>query len=285
MKRVLLSLLLLGAAPAFGQEGGLQPVDGGQPAPRDVGGWIGDDTQPAQPAPAQPAPDGAPAGGGADPLAPGAAPAPAAADPAPAPVDPEEQRRRGRQIDKNYKAALDIYEDMDDPRHGVEMLERRIANNEKIVSDYRRRLAQSQEQRRTLQVDLFNRMFYLRQQKERGQLNQEAYDRLARQEERNYEERVAALKGEIDACQRELSQAQERLDSLRAEKRMIDAMMSKSGRRGSGAQAKAPIPAPKPGERVLTALEERLRQLDKFEVHSTMGGVHPRDVGIGQAPQ
>lgn len=277
MKRVLLTLLLLGAAPAFGQEGGLQPVDGG--APRDPGGWAGDDTQPA-PAPEEGA---APS---ADPLAPSATPAPAPAEEAaPAPVDPEEQRRRGRQIDKNYKAALDIYEDMDDPRHGVEMLERRIANNEKIVSEYRRRLAQSQEQRRTLQVDLFNRMFYLRQQKERGQLNQEAYDRLARQEERNYEERVAALKGEIDACQRELSQAQERLDSLRAEKRMIDAMTSKSGRRGTAANAKAPLPAPKPGERVLTALEERLRQLDKFEVRSTMSGVHPRDVGIGQAPQ
>ncbi len=282
MKRVLLTLLLLGAAPAFGQDGGLQPVDGG--APRDPGGWAGDE-QPAQPAPA---PDGA-APAGSDPLAPGATPAPAPTDAgepaAPAPVDPEEQRRRGRQIDKNYKAALDIYEDMDDPRHGVEMLERRIANNEKIVAEYRKRLAQSQEQRRTLQVDLFNRMFYLRQQKERGQLNQEAYDRLARQEERNYEERVSALKGEIEACQRELSQAQERLDALRAEKRMVDAMMSKSGRRGSGSAAKAPVPAPKPGERVLTALEERLRQLDKFEVRSTMGGVHPRDVGIGQAPQ
>ncbi len=281
MKRVLLTLLLLGAAPAFGQDGGLQPVDGG--APRDPGGWAGDE----QPAPPQPTPTPAPEGAApsADPLAPGATPAPATEEAAPAPVDPEEQRRRGRQIDKNYKAALDIYEDMDDPRHGVEMLERRIANNEKIVSEYRRRLAQSQEQRRTLQVDLFNRMFYLRQQKERGQLNQEAYDRLARQEERNYEERVAALKGEIEACQRELSQAQERLDALRAEKRMVDAMMSKGGRRGTTAQGKAPVPAPKPGERVLTALEERLRQLDKFEIRSTMGGVHPRDVGIGQAPQ
>ncbi len=279
MKRLLLSLLLVGAAPAFGQDGGLQPVDGG--APRDPGGWAGDETPPA-PTPT-PAPD---AGGAADPLSPGATPAPAPAEEAaPAPVDPEEQRRRGRQIDKNYKSALDIYQDMDDPRHGVEMLERRIANNEKIVAEYRKRLAQSQEQRRVLQVDLFNRMFYLRQQKERGQLNQESYDRLARTEERNYEERVAEHKGEIEACQREMAQAQTRLDGLRAEKRMIDAMMSKGGRRGTTAQGKAPIPAPKPGERVLTALEERLRQLDKFEVRSTMGGVHPRDVGIGQAPQ
>lgn len=257
-----LALVLLLAGPAAAQD---------QPAAPDVGGWLGDDTPPpAQPAQAQ------------DPLAAPAAPAddaPAADAAAPAaPVDPQEERRRSRQIDRNYQAALDIYQDMDDPRHQVTNLDRRIANNERLTTDYRRRLQQAQEKRRQSQVELYNRVFFLRQQLERGQVTQDVFDRLARQEEVKHEERTATLKGDIEAWTKEVREGEQRLEAMRAERRMLEAMNPRpKAKPGQAAGA----PAQRPGARLVGSLEERLRQLDRFEPRNTMDQVHPRDVGVG----
>ncbi|MCO5166577.1 MAG: hypothetical protein M9894_09455 [Planctomycetes bacterium] len=277
----LTALLLLGPA-ALAQEP-LRPSDplAGPPI-RDIGGWLGEDAplpgaRPAAPAPAAPP---APAGGGAvgaeDPLA---------APPAPAPEDPEkarqEARRRDRQISRNYQQAIEIYEDMDAPDHQIAALDRRIANNERLVADYRRRLGEGQQQRRNMQVDLFNRTFFLRQQRERGQITQEVFDKLIRQEERKYEEDSAGLKANLEAWHRELKQAEARLESMKAERRMLEASRPRTAVRRGQQQGGAPVPAPKPGERLIGTLEERLRQLERFNTRSTMEGVHPRDIGVG----
>lgn len=277
-----LAALLL-TAPAFGQEP-LRPTDDplagpstGETAPiRDIGGWLGEEPLPgAAPAPVAPAPAAEGAAAGGDPLAPTAA----------EPVDPEkarqEQRRRDRTIDKNYSSAIEIYEGMDDPAHQMTALDRRIANNERLIADYKRRISEGNRSRRGMQVDLFNRTFFLRQQRERNQITQEVFDKLIRQEERKYEEESASLKTNLEAWHTELKQAEERMVSLKAERRMHEASVPRQTRRGRGGQANGPVPAPKPGERLIGTLEERLRQLDRFNTRSTMDGVHPRDVGVG----
>lgn len=275
-----LGALLLGlCGTAAAQEGGLRPVEEDpRPPIRDIGGWLGDE---GAPEPAAPAPGARPAD---DPLAPApaprAAPAPAPLEPepaAPAPLDPAEERRRAKQIDKNYGDALSIYESLDDPSRQLDALERRIKNNERLVADYRRRLGQAQEQRRELQVELFNRTFYLRQQRERGQVPEDAYARLIQQEERRYEERSLEHKENLEAWTRELREAEARLEALRAERRMFDVMNPRPRKAAAAAQA----PAPKPGERLIGTLEERLRRLDRFETRHPLAGAHPRDLGAG----
>src|SRR5690606_19661617 len=151
-----------------------------------------------------------------------------------------------RQINKNYQSAIQTYEQMDDPNHQITALDRRIANNERLVSDYRRRITEGQQQRRTMQVDLFNRTFFLRQQRERGQITEEVFNKLIRQEERKYEEESAGLKTNLEAWHRELKEASARLDSLKSERRMLEASLPRQARRGRGQQAGA-VPAPKPG--------------------------------------
>lgn len=281
VRGVILAALLL-AAPALGQEP-LRPTGdplagpSGENAPiRDIGGWLGEETLPgAAPAPVGPAPSEQAVPEGGDPLAPTEA----------APVDPEEakkeQRRRDRTIDKNYSSAIEIYEGMDDPGHQMTALDRRIANNERLIADYKRRIAEGTRSRRGMQVDLFNRTFFLRQQRERNQITQEVFDKLIRQEERKYEADSASLKTNLEAWHTELKQAEERMVSLKAERRMHEASMPRATRRGRGQAADGPVPAPKPGERLIGTLEERLRQLDRFNTRSTMDGVHPRDVGVG----
>lgn len=260
---------------------------------RDVGGWLGEEQLPGAP-PAAPATEAAPAapaaeGGATDPLAGPAATAPDAAAPAPAPVDPEQERRdarkRERTINKNYNDALQIYEGMESPDHSINALDRRIANNERLIADFKRRIAEATAQRRAFQVDLFNRTFFLRQQRERGQITQESFDKLIRQEERKYEEETANLKGNLEAWHKELKESVARLESLKSERRMLDASRARAPRRNGrgGQQAGANVPAPKPGERLLGTLEERMRQLDRFNTRSTMEGVHPRDVGVGSS--
>lgn len=279
-----LAALLL-ALPAQAQEP-LRPTDDplapqadGTPPIHDIDRWLGDDdplpgAPPAPPAPPPPPPPAA----GEDPLA----PAPSAA---PAPEDPEkarqEARRRERRIQRNYESAIQTYEQMDDPTHQIAALDRRIANNERLVADYKRRIADGQQQRRTMQVDLFNRTFYLRQQRERGQITEEVFNKLIRQEERKYEEESAGLKMNLEAWHRELREATARLESLRAERRMLEAAVPKRPRRAQAQGRGGDVPAPKPGERLIGSLDERLRQLDRFQTRSVMGGVHPRDVGVG----
>lgn len=271
--RLSLAGLVLACGAAVAQDGGLKPVEESPPPVKDLGGWLGEESKaPAAGEPA-PAPDQ-----GADPLAPGAGAAPEAAPP----VDPAQQaldeKKRGKQIDRNYQQALEVYDDLGQPRHQMSSMDKRIANNERIVREYSERLAKSGDERRRLQVELFNRTYYLRQQKEKGQIDQASFDRLIAKEEREYEARVKNLKADIASWEKEVAQASKRLETMRGERRMLQATLPREGRRLRGdPQAAA---KPRPGERLLGALDAQLRQLERFEPRNTMDTVHPRDVGV-----
>lgn len=269
-----LSLTALCGAPALAQER-LQPVDPppaaeGSPPVQDLGGWLGEEDMQ----------------GGGDPLAPESdpmppAPAPQAdAGPAePAPRSPEDERNRRRQINRNYDKALGTYEDLGAPGRDIGVLDRRIGNNERIVNSYSGRMNEAREQRRILQVELYNRMFFLRQQKEQGNIDDETFNRLSREAERNYADRAEALKGDLNAWRNEVSTAQDRLDSLRSERRMLEASRPRrSAPRGQSANQEELAPPPA-GVRLLNSLESRLQQLDQFQTRHAMRGVDPRTVG------
>lgn len=265
--------LVFSALPVWAQDG-LKPVEETPPPVKDLGGWLGE--QPATP----------PAEGATDPLLPPpAAPAaPEAGAPAPAvtetpPVDPLAEKKRGRQIDANYDKALKTYEDITQPHHKIEALKRRIANNEKIVRDYSARLATSGDERRRLQVELFNRTFYLKQQLEKGQIDQAGFDKTIAKEEREYEQRVKNLKSDIESWRREVSEAERRLVQMQGELRMLQAALPRAGRTLRGDKSAA-AKAPRPGERLLSGLDNQLRALEKFSPTHTMDDVHPRDVGV-----
>ena len=106
---------------------------------------------------------GAPAGG-ADPLAGGEAAKPAADPNAIQNDDP----RAGPIIDRNYRTAIQTYDNVLKDGESTENLDHRISTNEKLVADYKKRLAVSNEAKRRYQVELFNRTFYLKQQKDKG---------------------------------------------------------------------------------------------------------------------
>lgn len=271
-KLTTLAIALL-SLPALAQDG-LRPVEETPPPVKDLGGWLGENGGAAPPAE------------DADPLLPPAA-APTAPEAAPAPavtetppVDPLAEKKRNRQIDNNYQKALDTYDDMTQPHHKIEALKRRIANNEKIVRDYGARLAGSGDERRRLQVELFNRTFYLKQQLEKGQIDQAGFDKMIAKEEREYEARVKNLKGELDACRREKDEAEKRLVQLQGELRMLQAALPRAGRQLRGDKKAAAAKAPRPGERLLSGLDNQLRALERFSPYHTMDDVHPRDVGV-----
>lgn len=274
--------LLFACGPTLAQDGGLKPVEETPPPVKDLGGWLGEEGQ-AAPPPAEADPGPAPPAGGDDPLAPSPG---ASADGGPAaeaaPVDPAEQalqeKRRGKQIDRNYQQALDVYDDIGQPRHQLSSIDKRIANNERIVREYSERLARVGDERRRLQVELFNRTYYLRQQQEKGQIDQATFDRLIAKEEREYEARVKNLKSDIASWEKEVAAASKRLETMRGERRMLQATLPREGRRLRGDPAAKP--KMRPGQRLLGALDAQLRQLEKFEPRNTMDDVHPRDVGV-----
>lgn len=273
--------LLLAAPAALAQDGGgLRPIDpvqdplepGGSPS--DPGGWVGDDGAGPQPGQLGPAPAPAPAPGGqaGDPLA----------GPSEAELTPEERRRRDRVINRNYERALDTYQDASDPSHSLASLDRRIANNERIITEYRQRIAQAQEERRVLQVEMFNRILYLRQQRERGDITQQMFDDLARQEERQFEQRSRQVNEDLEAWHREVQQAEQRLTELRSRRRMLSATVPRQHRRHAQEQQQAAQqPQVGHGERIVTSMAERLRRLNRFRTHHCLDWVHPREVGVG----
>lgn len=253
----LMCLFALAAPAAMAQSGGLRPVEEGQPAP-DLGGWLGEEEL------------------AEDPLA---APAPQAETPPEPELSPAERRKRERQIDKNYDDAQKIYQEVLNADQS-EPLERRIAANERIVRECTERIRQAREERRTLQVELFNRALYLKQQKERGQITDEAYAKLIAEEERKAAERNQTLKQAIEQWTREVRESQQRLDDLKAQRRMLAAQRPRAlrGQRGGKGAEEQP---PAPGERLLSTLQQRMQKLDRFRTRHTLLGVHPRDVGVG----
>jgi chromosome segregation ATPase len=192
-------------------------------------------------------------------------------------LTPDEKRARSRQIDRNYSKAQDIYQGIINGDK-LEPLERRIANNERIVREYNQRIRQALGERRELQVQIFNQGFYLKQQVDRGQLSQSAYDEMIAKEEAKYEGRVKALKADVGQWRQEVKTAKKRLADLTAKRRMIVASRPKLRRKRGGKQG-ARGPKVQPGERLLSSLRAQLRKLNAFQTKHTLNGAHPRDLG------
>ena len=264
MTRLTHTLLLAAVAAGFtapASAQGLHPVEGGDQPIQDLEGWLDESTIPDAPSPTQ---------GGDDPLAPSA--------PAPEPeLTPEERAKRQRQIERNYGEAEKIYEGIinADP---VEKLDRRISNNERIVKEYQTRIRGAAKERRELQVSLYNRTFYLKQQVEQGKLTREGYERMITEEERKYRQRSAVLKEHYEAWKEELAAAQTRLRDLQSQRQMLLAQRPRAlrGQRGKKAQRQA-----RPGEALVGSLQQRLQKLGRFNTRHTMDGVHPRELGFG----
>jgi hypothetical protein len=249
-------VILLGlacVAPAMAQDG-LKPVDD------DAGGWLGEEEAEATP------PDDHDQ---ADPLSGGPA------TPLPAPqLTPEEQRRRSRQIDNNYRKAQDIYQGIINSDK-LQPLQRRIANNERIVREYNGKIRRGLAQRRELQVQVFNQSFYLKQQRERAQISQDVYDRMIVAEEQKYDHAVADLKKDVQLWRKEVKEAKRRLAELKSKQRVIVASRPKTRKRRKAAR-KAKI---RPGQKLMTNLSSQLRRLNRFRTKHTLEHVHPRELG------
>lgn len=217
---------------------------------------------------------------GQDPLGPKGAPAPAP-EPTTSPVKedeltPAERKKRGRLIDRNYSDAQRTYNEVlaKDP---TKPLERRIKNNEKIVTEFQGRIANATNSRRQAQVDLYNRTFFLKQQLDKKQITADVYDRLIREEEQKFQTSEANYKVNVVAWQKEVDQAQARLKSLRAQHRLLEAQKPRRAqprRQRRGDAATGPQ-----GSALVGTLRQRLARLGQFRRRHTMVGVHPRSLG------
>jgi hypothetical protein len=237
-------------------------------APKDPGGWRGQ--PPAAPAPAgvpQAAPAGAPTApaGGADPLAGGEAVKPAA-DPN---VIQNDDPRAGKIIDRNYAAAIKTYDDVLKDGESTENLDHRISTNEKLVADYKKRLAVSNEAKRRFQVELFNRTFYLKQQKDKGAIPDDVYEKLMKQEQKKYDDKSATTRSDCDFYEKEIADAEKRLAELRAERR-VTVVNNRTNFAGKGGIMGKPKPQRKPSEIQIGTLKDRLSKLSTFEPKNTM---------------
>lgn len=239
------------AAPACAQDA---PVDG-------TSGWLDEER---------------------DPLGPDAAPAP---EPKVGPVaedelTPAERRKRDRTIDRNYSEAQDTYSEIlsKDP---TGPLDRRIANNERIVTEFRGRMQQATQERRQAQVDLYNRTFFLKQQLDKGQITQDVYEKLIREEEGKFERAEATYKLNVGSWQKEIDEALQRLDGLRSQRRLLEAQQPRRQkprrtRGGEGGEGEGPR-----GSNLVGNLRSRLQRLARFERKHTLDYVHPRTLGAG----
>lgn len=220
---------------------------------------------------------------GRDPLSPTAQPAPEpGVDPVPEEeLTADEQRKRGRVIDRNYQEAQRTYGEVlaKDP---TGPLDRRIKNNERIVTEFSGRIENGTKARRQAQVDLYNRTFFLKQQLDKKQITPDVYERLIREEEDKFARAEATYKVNVVAWQQEVDEAQKRLDELRSQRRLLEAQKPRrpAPRRTRGGGEAEGEGGPQ-GSRLVGTLRDRLQRLGHFERRNTLDGVHPRTLGGG----
>lgn len=221
-------------------------VEGGQ---KDPGGW-------KQPTPA-PAQAGVPE---ADPLT----AKPAEVDPAQAEA---ERKKNDKIIENNYNSAIKTYENvLKNEGESVENLDHRIKTNENLVAKYKKQLAEANEVKRREQVNLFNRTFYLKQQRDKGAIPEDTFDKLMKTEEKKYNEKTTTARSDIDFFTKEIADAEKRLADLRAERRISTVTINSN----KAAQGKAKKPPVKQSTRVVNTLKDRLQRLSEFEPKHTM---------------
>ncbi|MEZ0227079.1 MAG: hypothetical protein ACAI25_00520 [Planctomycetota bacterium] len=282
-----LALLVALSGVAKAQDGKLQPTEGGN-APAMVGG-----DNPGAPAPAQdpvaPPPNTPQAPATADtptvegqPKDPGgwkqSTPAPAQAgvpeaDPLakPAEVDPAaaeaEKKKNDKIIEKNYDTAIKIYEGvLKNEGESMENLDHRIGTNEKLIAKYKKALAEANEVKRREQVNLFNRTFYLKQQRDKGAIPEDTFDKLMKTEEKKYNEKTSQARSDIDFYTKEIADAEKRMNDLKTERR-ISVTSIKATQAANGKKAKPPVKA---SQKIVNSLKDRLQRLSEFEPKHTM---------------
>jgi hypothetical protein len=231
--------------------------------PKDPGGWKG-----AQPAPA---PAGVPE---ADPLA------------GKAPVDPQaeeaERKKNDRIIDRNYDEAGKIYDKaLATEGESAENLDHRIQVNEKLIADYKGRLAKANAQKRTFQVELYNRTFYLKQQKDKGAIPEDTFDKLMKQEEKKYNEKSAQARSDVEFYEKEIADAEKRLNDLRTERRISTVMTNTKAGVNPNVKKKPPV---KQSVAMVNTLKGRMQALSAFEPKNTMDGAPLCDPCMTPAP-
>jgi hypothetical protein len=220
------------------------------PNAKDPGGWKGQTPPPTQAGVPQ----------ASEPLAQNPAPQ---VDPAQA----EEQKRKDdRIIDRNYEEAIKTYEKSFSEGESVGDLDHRIQTNEKMIATYKKRLAEANEVKRRQQVELFNRTFYLKQQRDKGAIPEDTFDKLMKQEEKKYNEKTAQARSDIEFFEKEIGDAEKRLNDLKAERR-ISVVNQKTTTMANGKPKKPPM---KQSARVVSSLTERLKRLSEFDPKHTM---------------
>ncbi len=202
----------------------------------------------------------------------------------PTPVDPaqeeETRRKEGRIIDRNYEEAIKTYEkSLGNEGEQLGDLDHRIQTNEKIVANYKKRLAEANEVKRRQQVELFNRTFYLKQQRDKGAIPEDTFDKLMKQEEKKYNEKTSQARSDVEFFEKEIGDAEKRLNDLRAERR-ISVVNTKTLQ----ASSKPKKPPMKPSQRMVTSLKDRLQRLSEFDPKHTMDTA-TLEVGPSLPPQ
>jgi len=215
---------------------------------------------------------------------------PLAAKPAPAPVDPaveeETRRKNDRIIDRNYEDAIKTYEHvLSNEGESSADLDHRIKTNEDLIARYKKLLAQANDVKRREQVELFNRTFYLKQQRDKGAIPEDTFDKLMKTEEKKYNDKTAAARSDIDFYEKEIADADKRLNDLRAERR-VSVATYRTNQYANGKPKKPPM---KPSQRMVGTLKEKLARLSEFDPKHTMDSASVEETVLapnpGAAPQ
>ena len=224
-------------------------------------------------------------GAGADPVPLGAEPqaapqgrpvAPAAVAPLPAGL-PQQQGGVGpagsspdapddsAEISANYNVTEEIYTKILEAQgQNTDGIDKRIASNQDIKNRYRPELVKNEDQMRRLQVDFMNRAFQLKQQKDAGQLSEEAYKRAIEAEQAKADRRKGAIVGDLQFYKEEMTQADVRLAELGGQKRTIE---DRVARENAGKPKKK-----NPSEALFEGFNGTLDKLSAFHTSFTMDG-------------
>ncbi|MEQ8767978.1 MAG: hypothetical protein RL885_29010 [Planctomycetota bacterium] len=200
--------------------------------------------------------------------------------------DPEaEEEARQRQIDKNYNETIGIYRGVLENDHiEVQNLERRIAANEKLLSDYRERRARAEEERRQLNLGFDRQVLELREAAGRGELQGELLEGLLEQKRRDRGLRDEELRSDIAFYSQEI----DRLGGLSRELRGRLQILSLTNRFGAKPPSAPEDDEPEPPS-LFDQLEQKYQRVSAFRPSPLMW--HALDVEPwasrlrGQAPR
>jgi hypothetical protein len=169
-------------------------------------------------------------------------------------------------IAANYDATLQIYQSiLDKEGSDASNIDLRIQSNEQMIAKYKPLLAQAESEQRRMQVDFMNRAFALKQQRESGQITEDAFAKAIGPEEAKFNRHRDEVAQDVSFYRDEIGQAEARLKDLKEQRK---SMLDKAAREG-----RLPPPKKAPGEALFQGLSGTLDKLSAFHVHYTMDGV------------